>query len=99
MTDTLNMLSQVINGARNFTLWVENLRQISDQIGADSSLSAKLATTAASAQFNRSDLVTADFDNLKAAIDALANHLNAAGSSVTPVVNTATVKLAYYKIL
>jgi hypothetical protein len=93
MTDAITFYRQIITQVGQFTQAADQVRLISDRIGADSTLSAKLAQAAQAG--GRTDLQTADFDNLKAAIDAIENLLN----SNSPGVNTATVKLAFYEIL
>jgi hypothetical protein len=93
MTDATTFYRNIVAQVTQFTTSADQVRLISDRIGADSTLSAKLAQAAQAS--GRSDLATADFDNLKAAIDAINNLLN----SGSPGVNTATVKLAFYEIL
>lgn len=95
MTDTTSLLNTIIGAVNSFNNNLETFKSLSDRIGADSGLSAALA--AKSPSVGRSDLTTADFDNLKAAIDALVSLLNDVGSSHS--VNTATVKLAFYKVI
>jgi hypothetical protein len=99
MTDTTAFLNFCIATCQQFNLALENLKSISDRIGADSSLSTNTATAAQKA--NRTDLATADFDNLKAVIDLLTTVLNATNGGNVPVaINTGgTVKLGFYKIL
>ena len=93
MTDTTTFYRQIVAQMTQYTTANDQVRLIADRIAADSSLSAALAQAAQAG--GRTDLTTADFDNMKAAIDAVSNLLN----SSAPGVNTATVKLAFYKML
>jgi hypothetical protein len=92
------MFNQTVQQVSLFVNALENLKLISDRIGADSSLSAALATSAGSA--GRSDLSTGDFDNLKAAIDCIASLLDSNTTGFTaPSVNAATVRLPFYTLI
>jgi hypothetical protein len=93
MTDSPTFFRTIVSAVAGFTNAAEQLRLVSDRIGADSSLSASLATAAQAA--GRTDLNTASFDNLKAAIDSIQTRLNTADATV----NAATVKLPFYQIL
>jgi hypothetical protein len=78
---------------------LQDMKSISDRIGADTALSGEAANAAKAA--GRSDLVAADFDNLKVCIDLMQDLLNAVNGGNVPVsVNTGgTVKLGFYKII
>lgn len=93
MSNTITMLNGIVLTVTQFIAAHEDLKLISDRIGADSSLSAALAAQAAKS--NRTDLTTADFDNLKAAIDAVTAFLN----SHSNLVNSDTVRLPFYKVM
>lgn len=93
------MLIQIVNTVQNFTLAFEQLKLISDRIGADSAISTALAATAQSGP--RKDLQTADFDNLKVVIDLVSTLMAAQNNGNVPVaINTGgAVKLGFYKVL
>jgi hypothetical protein len=93
MTDTTSFFNNIVSQVRAFTDACDQIRLIADRIGSDSSLSAGLADAASLA--GRQDLKVADFDNLKAAIDAVSALMN----SNVPSVNAATVKLPFYMVL
>jgi hypothetical protein len=93
MTDTTTFYRTIIGQVSQFVAITDEMRLISDRIGADSSLSSKLAASAQAG--GRTDLTVADFDNLKAAIDAIDTLLN----SNSPSVNAPTVKLPFYVVL
>jgi hypothetical protein len=93
MTDATSFYRLIVSQVGTFTTACDQIRLIADRIGADSTLSGQLATAANTG--GRTDLKTADFDNMKAAIDAIDSLLN----SSSPGVNTATVKLAFYTML
>lgn len=99
MTDTTAFLNFCVSTTQQFNRNLEDLKSISDRIGADSNLSTNTATAAQST--GRKELVAADFDNLKACIDLLTTLLNAInGGNVSVTINTGgTVKLGFYKIL
>jgi hypothetical protein len=99
MTDTTAFLNLCITATQKFNQTYEDLKSISDRIGADSALSTNTATAAS--KTGRSELVAADFDNLKTVIDLLTTLLNASNGGNVPVtINTGgTVKLGFYKIL
>ena len=99
MTDATSFFQTCVGVCRVMSQNLEDLRQISDRIGADSALSGEAAAAAATA--GRTDLKAADFDNLKVCIDLLQELLAAVNGDSVPVsVNTGgTVKLGFYKII
>ena len=99
MTDTTAFLNFCVSSCQTFNKNLEDLKSISDRIAADSALSTN--TAAAASKTGRSELVAADFDNLKVCIDLVVNLLNAINGGNVPVsVNTGgTVKLGFYKMI
>ncbi len=99
MTDTTAFLDTIVRVAQNFNQILEDMKSISDRIGSDSNLST--ATAVAAAAGPRKELVAADFDNLKVAIDLLQTLLAASNGGNVPVtINTGgKVVLAFYKVL
>jgi hypothetical protein len=99
MTDTTAFLTLCVSTAQKFNSVYEDLKSISDRIGADSALSTN--TAAAAQNTGRKELVAADFDNLKVVIDLLTTLLNSNNGGSVPVnVNTGgTVKLGFYRML
>ena len=99
MTDASSFFQTCVGVCRVMSQNLEDLRSISDRIGADSALSGEAANAAKTA--GRGDLAAADFDNLKVCIDLMQNLLNAVNGGNVPVsVNTGgTVKLGFYKII
>jgi hypothetical protein len=99
MTDASSFFQTCVGVCRVMNENLQDMKSISDRIGADTSLSSKAAAAAGTA--GRSDLTAADFDNLKVCIDLLQNLLNAVNGGNVPVsVNTGgTVKLGFYKII
>lgn len=98
MTDATAFLNFCVTTTQNFNRVYEDLKSISDRIGADSALSNATATAAQAT--SRKELQTQDFDNLKACIDLLSALLNTSqNGTVTATANVATVKLGFYKIL
>ena len=99
MTDASSFFQTCVGVCRATSQNLEDLRQISDRIGADSALSGEAAAAAKNA--GRGDLAAADFDNLKVCIDLMQDLLNAVNGGNVPVsVNTGgTVKLGFYKII
>ena len=99
MTDASSFFQTCVGVCRVMSQNLEDLRSISDRIGADSALSGEAANAAKTA--GRGDLTAADFDNLKVCIDHLQSLLNAVNGDTVPVsVNTGgTVKLGFYKII
>jgi len=93
MTDTATMFRLIVAQTNSFINAYEDLLLISDRISADSSLSAALAASANAG--GRTDLTTASFDNLNAAIKSIQTRLN----TNDPTVNAATVKLPLYQII
>jgi len=93
MTDTATMFKIIVANTQTFIAAWEQMRLIADRIGADTSLSSKLASSANAS--GRTDLTTADFDNLNAAIGSLTTRFNTAD----PNVNAATVKLPFYTVV
>ncbi len=93
MTDAVTFYRTIISQVTQFVGIWEDLQLISARIGADSSLSTAAATAAQAG--GRADLMTADFDNIKAAIDSISTRLN----SNDPSVNSATVRLPFFKML
>ena len=99
MTDATAFLNFCVTTSQQFNHIYEDLKSISDRIGADTFLST--ATAAAAQNTGRKELVAADFDNLKVVIDLLTTLLNATNNQVITVVeNTGgTVKLGFYKMI
>ncbi len=99
MTDTAAFLTLCVSTTQAFNRAYEDMKSISDRIGADSALSS--ATAAMAQATGRKELSAADFDNLKVCIDLLGTLLNASNGGNVPVaVNTGgTVKLGFYKML
>jgi hypothetical protein len=99
MTDASFFFQTCVNACRVMSQNLEDLKSVSDRIGADSALSSE--TAAAAAKVGRTDLTAADFDNLKVCIDLMQDLLNAINGGNVPVsVNTGgTVKLGFYKII
>ena len=99
MTDALSFFQTCVGVCRVMNQNLEDLKSLSDRIGADTALSAAAADAAAKA--GRTDLAAADFDNLKVCIDHLQSLLNAVNGGNVPVnINTGgTVKLGFYKII
>src|SRR6516162_1441855 len=99
MTDATSFFQTCVGVCRALNQNLEDLKSVSDRIGADSALSGEAANAAKTA--GRGDLAAADFDNLKVCIDHLQNLLNAVNGGNVPVsVNTGgTVKLGFYKII
>lgn len=99
MTDATAFLNFCVTTTQQFNRVYEDMKSISDRIGADSALSTN--TAAAAQNTSRKELVAADFDNLKAVIDLTTTLLNSVNGSTVPVsINTGgTVKLGFYKIL
>ena len=99
MTDASSFFQTCVGVCRVMSQNLEDLRSISDRIGADSALSGEAANAAKTA--GRGDLTAADFDNLKVCIDHLQSLLNAVNGGNVPVnINTGgTVKLGFYKII
>lgn len=99
MSDTTVFFNNILAWVRRYAEDLENLKQISDRIGADSAMATNLAAAATKA--GRTDLVAADFDNLKVVIDLESTLLNAINGGNVPVsINTGgTVKLGYYRIM
>ena len=99
MTDAASFFSTCVGVCRVMNENLEDLKSLSDRIGADTALSAAAANAAKAA--GRTDLSAADFDNLKVCIDHLQSLLNAINGGTVPVnINTGgTVKLGFYKII
>ena len=99
MTDTTAFVNFCVATTQSFNRVYEDLKSISDRIGADSALSTNTATAAS--KTGRSELTAADFDNLKVCIDLMTTLLNASNGGNVPVsVNTGgTVKLGFYRML
>lgn len=99
MTDTSAFLTFCVGASQRFNAVYEDLKSISDRIGADTALSTN--TALAASKTGRSELTAADFDNLKVVIDLLTSLLNASNGGTVPVaVNTGgTVKLGIYRML
>ena len=99
MTDATSFFQTCVGVCRIMNENLQDMKSISDRIGADTALSGEAANAAKAA--GRSDLVAADFDNLKVCIDHLQSLLNAVNGDTVPVsVNTGgTVKLGFYKII
>ena len=99
MTDATSFFQTCVGVCRTMNQNLEDLKSLSDRIGADTTLSTAAANAAKAA--GRTDLSAADFDNLKVCIDHLQNLLNAINGGNVPVnINTGgTVKLGFYKII
>ena len=99
MTDASSFFLTCVGVCRAMNENLQDMKSISDRIGADTALSGEAAAAAATA--GRTDLVAADFDNLKVCIDLMQTLLNAINGGNVPVsVNTGgTVKLGFYKII
>ena len=99
MTDASSFFQTCVGVCRALNQNLEDLKSVSDRIGADSALSGEAANAAKAA--GRGDLAAADFDNLKVCIDLMQDLLNAVNGGTVPVsVNTGgTVKLGFYKII
>jgi hypothetical protein len=93
MTDATTFYRLIIGQTNTFVTAYENMLLISDRISADTSLSAALAQAANAG--GRTDLTTASFDNLNAAIKSVQTRLN----TNDPLVNAATVKLPFYEVI
>jgi len=94
MTDTVSFYRGLVIQVGEFVRAFEQLKLLSDRIGADSALSSQAAVSAQ--QGGRTDLSAADFDNFKTATDLLASTLE---SSNVGVNTGGKVVLAFYKIL
>jgi hypothetical protein len=99
MTSAPTLLRRITNACANWQAAVEELNAVTGMISADSSLAAALAAAATAG--GRSDLSTANFNDLVVA-QGLMNSLLAAsnGGNVPVVINTGgEVVLAYNRML